>query len=871
MSRLADSLSRLFGRVEIFARGADDDRRGAEEALALGHHLEARDHARSLLARVPGSPLGLALWADAAEGCWLDQEVVEALARLVEQVPWRHDVWLRLGQAGMRADWPHARAALERAAGAADDPATARRALLALADLDIHTGELARARRWLDRVPSHPSQPDPSLALRRAECAIAAGEIEAAAAFLERTAGLDTEARSLPSGASLAGRRRLVKARLAQQRPDEALGDDPLSLALGAMLLDAPGATQLLVELVAETRDAAVLQRVREAVSALGQADEPRWQAAFALAEGRRADARGALLAAAKTGDRSAAETLLVQATSWRDLDAIAELAAADGALVSTELTLLLEAAAHAAAGRLDAALAAAERAAQGTTREWAHELVEQLIGRWVAADGLPSRWDDILRELRRAANELERLDWVAPLEALAVERTRPLYVAVLGEFNAGKSTLLNALLGTDVAPTGVRPTTASLHWVAWAPDPFARVVVPGSSDRVVPHAELKKTLDQLRDEGKPVGRVFIYAPIERLKRIEILDTPGFNAPDTSHAEEARRGIEEAHVALWLLDATAPMKDSERRVIEQVGQAGVPIQVIVNKRDRVGEDEIAAVMAYVDEALAAASIRSLRPPLALSARLALQGRLGDEAALKASRWEEFEQLLAEHVVNRCDALRERALRRKARRIAGELEVAAAERAHADQVDREARRRRAERRGRYVAQLRSGRDRLAESLVAGLDEAGAALRADILPLAQLADERRGDAEIQAYVVERSVQRLAPALARILLERATEDAAAAGEEPPPLELRELEAPMRATLAGAAAAYRSGPQLGGEPLRATVEQCLVVVADFLEDNTAIPQAGAGEQPLILRLRALSRALGATADELSQRADPS
>src|SRR6185312_8625251 len=116
-------------------------------------------------------------------------------------------------------------------------------------------------------------------------------------------------------------------------------------------------------------------------------------------------------------------------------------------------------------------------------------------------------------------ARALDQLDRLGRVEALAVERERPLRVAVVGEFNAGKSTFLNALLGEDVAPTGVLPTTATLHWVAWAPDPFARVVVKDAPDRVVPHAELKATLTALRDTK--VDRVYIYAPLERLKRVE--------------------------------------------------------------------------------------------------------------------------------------------------------------------------------------------------------------------------------------------------------------------------------------------------------------------------------------------------------------
>src|SRR5262249_46164625 len=135
MPRLVEGLSRFFGRVEILARGAENERRAAEEALARGRSLEAREYARDLVAKVPGSPLGLALWADAAADAWLDHEVVVALAELAPMVPWRADVWLRLGRAGLRTEWSGAREALERAVSAPEERDASRLALFDLCDL----------------------------------------------------------------------------------------------------------------------------------------------------------------------------------------------------------------------------------------------------------------------------------------------------------------------------------------------------------------------------------------------------------------------------------------------------------------------------------------------------------------------------------------------------------------------------------------------------------------------------------------------------------------------------------------------------------------------------------------------------------------
>ncbi|WP_437737837.1 dynamin family protein [Sorangium sp. So ce1335] len=776
MARLVEALNRFFGRVEILALGLENERSAAEAALAKGMPLDAREHARTILSVLPDSAVGLALWADAAEEAWLDEEVVTALADLSRRVPWRADVWLRLGRAGQRTGWGGARDALERAASAPEERDAARLALLDLCDLDLAAGDPARAQRWLDRIPAPLSTvPDRDVALRRAACALAQGDLDGARAAAE----------ILGEPAAIEGRAALVLAQLALAEAGASAAALPpavvaraLDLGLRALVLDVPGAAELCAALVAASRDVLVVDRVRRVVRAADALDEPTWAAAFAFAEGRRDDARQALARGLSAGDRAAAAALLRMAVETRDLGALDALAAraaeatraageetrgAAAPPLPPDLARLRDAAAMASEGQGSKALDALDAVA-GEGAAWAEDIRRSILRGWIPpAEGgaapRPAAWGDVLRELARTAKLLDRLDLLAATEALAVERERPLRAAVVGEFNAGKSTFLNALLGEDVAPTGVLPTTATLHWVAWAPDPFARIVVRGGQDRVVPHAALKDTLRALAAAGDRVARVFIYAPIERLKRVEILDTPGFNAPDPDHIAEARRAFDEAHVALWLLDAPQAMKESERRVLSEISALGVPVQILANKADRLKPDALETVLAHVRDSLAASAIASLAPPIAFSARLSLKGRLGDEAALAASGWAEVEALFAEQIVDASDALRERALRRKAGRIAAELAQAASARAAEDREAVRRARAEADRLRAGAAYLRRERRAIAAAIDKALEPARRELAADLRPIAALPEERkRTDAGVRAYVQERLVARL-----------------------------------------------------------------------------------------------------------------
>ncbi len=864
MSRLVEALTQLFGRVEILAMGVDDDRRRAEQALAEGRALEARTSARAVLERVPRSPLGLALWADAAAGAWLDHEVVEALERLVEQVPWRQDAWLRLGLAGLRIGSPRAREAIERAATGIGDAASARLALWTLCDLDRAAGDPARALRWLDRAAASAETgsderaaaeaADEELGLRRAECLLALGDVD----------GAQQAAAPLRAPRS-DGRDRLLRAAIESRLPAERRSLDPIEPALAAYILQTPGAAELLTHLVAARRWAAddadqALDRVRQVLSAEGTLEAPGWVAAFAIAQGQGERARQALLELVSSGDHRAAPTLLALAVEGRDIGALRSLAERDAKAVPQSLGRLLEAVQLRDDGQEREALACLE-AASGTDAEpWARQLLGEIVASWVPAlaSGETARWESVLAELRRAAWLLDRAELVAPIEALAVERERPLRVAIVGEFNAGKSTLLNALLGTDVAPTGVRPTTACLHWVAWAPDPFARVVVRGQADRVVSHADLKQTLREQLASDVRAERVFIYAPIERLKRIELIDTPGFNAPQQGHEQTAEGGIREAHLALWLLDATAPMKDSERQVLERIGASGVPVQVLVNKRDRVEPAQMEVVMAYVDRALRSVGLRSYRPPLGVSAAQALQGRLGDAEALTASGWPQVEQLLTAHIVDRSEALRERALRRKALELARELDAAAQREAKRYAAEGQRRQRHQEQVHRLAARLEGQPRTMLELLLPRLRQVRGQLEADVRPIEQLGGEaRRDDDEIRGYLVGRTVARLAPVLCEAIAEQlraADPDCADA----PALGDRVLYETVAAAIGGAAAAYRSGLVLAEGPMLAAVEVALRAAATALRAQVGVPTGAPRQQTLPLRTAAVVQALG-------------
>jgi len=173
-----------------------------------------------------------------------------------------------------------------------------------------------------------------------------------------------------------------------------------------------------------------------------------------------------------------------------------------------------------------------------------------------------------------------------------------------MGEFNAGKSSFVNALCGADVAPTGVTPTTATVNVLRYGAEPAARVVGHDGGTRPLPAAEVARFLTALRaDEARAIRMVEIFLPVEALRRVEIVDTPGLNSILPEHERVTRDFLQEADAIVWVFAIGQAAKATERAALELAHGAGKRVLGVLNKVDRADAGEIDAVVAHVARSL----------------------------------------------------------------------------------------------------------------------------------------------------------------------------------------------------------------------------------------------------------------------------
>lgn len=180
-------------------------------------------------------------------------------------------------------------------------------------------------------------------------------------------------------------------------------------------------------------------------------------------------------------------------------------------------------------------------------------------------------------------------------------------HLVVLGEFNHGKSTFVNALLGAEVLPTGITPTTAAINHVVWAEQPSARVLLNDGASRDLPAAELKEWVTVAGGRADDVRHVELGYPAELLRnQVVLVDTPGVNDLNEQRAEVTYGYVPRADAVIFLLDAGQALKDSEREFLSShvLESSKDRMIFVLGKMDMLNAEEQTAVVAYVRDGLA---------------------------------------------------------------------------------------------------------------------------------------------------------------------------------------------------------------------------------------------------------------------------
>jgi GTP-binding protein EngB required for normal cell division len=228
--------------------------------------------------------------------------------------------------------------------------------------------------------------------------------------------------------------------------------------------------------------------------------------------------------------------------------------------------------------------------------------------------------------------------------------------LVVVGRFSRGKTSLMNAMLGTDRLPTGIVPVTSVITTVSYGTE--ERVVLHYRHTRLFLDIPIAELAEHITEHGNPgnVRRIRVaevQLPAELLRRgFYFIDTPGLGSSILENTRTTESFLPEADAFVLVTSYEGPLAEEESRVLESIHRSGRRVFVVVNKQDCVDEAARAEVLAHL-EARLAAICGELAPRIySLSARIGLKARLrGDAAALAASGLPELEAVLLDFLLN----------------------------------------------------------------------------------------------------------------------------------------------------------------------------------------------------------------------------
>jgi predicted GTPase len=214
-------------------------------------------------------------------------------------------------------------------------------------------------------------------------------------------------------------------------------------------------------------------------------------------------------------------------------------------------------------------------------------------------------------------------------------------YVACVGQFKRGKSTLLNALVGHEVVPTGFIPVTAVPTVIRFGDRPHARVRMRDGSWQDVAMSDLKEYVtEELNPENrKAVDGAEVFVPSPLLSSgMCFVDTPGLGSVFTGNTATTQAFIPHIDAALVVVGADPPIAGEELTLVEAVGKQVQDLILIINKADRTSDPERAAAVKFTREILGKRLHRPMGEVFEVSAaeRMESRGPLRDWEKLLAS-------------------------------------------------------------------------------------------------------------------------------------------------------------------------------------------------------------------------------------------
>jgi GTP-binding protein EngB required for normal cell division len=257
------------------------------------------------------------------------------------------------------------------------------------------------------------------------------------------------------------------------------------------------------------------------------------------------------------------------------------------------------------------------------------------------------------IRTLRRLFTELKYEKGAEQCQELTVKLAEDRFtLAVLGQFKRGKSSLMNAVIGRDLLPTGVLPLTSAITILRFGPR--ERLVIRYRDHNFPQDEPIARLPAYVTENGNPgnqkgVRSAVVEVPLPFLRNgVEFVDSPGVGSAIEANTATAYDFLPQCDAVLFVVSVEAPVTKAEIDFLARIRECVRSVFFVVNKIDLVSEGERADLLRFVGETLRRHVGGDTVRLFPVSSRLALAAKqAGDAAAYAASGLKALEETLAE--------------------------------------------------------------------------------------------------------------------------------------------------------------------------------------------------------------------------------
>ena len=255
--------------------------------------------------------------------------------------------------------------------------------------------------------------------------------------------------------------------------------------------------------------------------------------------------------------------------------------------------------------------------------------------------------------------------------------------VGIMGEFKRGKSTVINALLGSPIVPADIMPATATLNYVKWDASKHAVVRFKDGTEKDISVDELSNYVTKITEESEKqsanVEDATVYYPCPFCQNgVQIIDTPGLNDDERMNTI-SESVIPTLDAIIMVTVPGSPFGISEAEFVRNkimTSDLG-RIIFVVNRMDEVDEDDRERILDHIKAKIKSSVLEKMKAIygeesdeyigakeklagiriLGVSAKQALKAKVNnDEKALKESGFVEFEAVLSKLLTEERGAL-----------------------------------------------------------------------------------------------------------------------------------------------------------------------------------------------------------------------